>query len=43
VPKMQLSVARLRALGWQPRHGSEESVHMAAKAALAEHRKGKRS
>jgi len=42
VPKMQLSVARLRALGWQPRHGSEESVSMAAKAMLAEHRSGRR-
>jgi UDP-glucose 4-epimerase len=37
VPKMQLSIARMKALGWKPRHGSQESVHMAVQAMLAEH------
>jgi len=37
VPKMQLSIARLKALGWKPRHGSQESVRMAVQAMLAEH------
>lgn len=37
VPKMQLSIARLKALGWKPRHGSQESVQMAVQAMLAEH------
>jgi UDP-glucose 4-epimerase len=37
VPKMQLSLARMKALGWKPRHGSQESVRMAVQAMLAEH------
>jgi UDP-glucose 4-epimerase len=37
VPKMQLSVARMKALGWNPRHGSQESVRMAVQAMLAEY------
>ena len=37
VPKMQLSIARMKALGWKPRHGSQESVRMAVQAMLAEH------
>lgn len=37
VPKMQLSIARMKALGWKPRHGSQESVCMAVQAMLAEH------
>jgi UDP-glucose 4-epimerase len=36
VPKMQLSVARLKALGWKPGVGSRESVRMAAEAAVQE-------
>ena len=42
VPKMHLSVARLKALGWQPRYGSEESVRIAAKAMPAEQKRGQR-
>jgi UDP-glucose 4-epimerase len=34
VPKMQLSLARIRELGWRPGHGSAESVHMAVRALL---------
>jgi len=34
VPKMQLSVERLKALGWQPELGSRESVRIAAQAAV---------
>lgn len=37
VPKMQLSIARMKALGWKPRHGSQESLRMAVQAMLAEH------
>ena len=37
VPKMQLSIARMKALGWKPRHGSQESVRMAVQAMLADH------
>jgi len=40
VPKMQLSLARIKGLGWRPQRGSEESVRMAVKAILAEHRAG---
>ncbi|WP_321504820.1 NAD-dependent epimerase/dehydratase family protein [uncultured Methanoregula sp.] len=36
VPKMQLSIDRLKALGWKPRLGSRESVRIAVQAALAE-------
>jgi UDP-glucose 4-epimerase len=36
VPKMQLSIARMKALGWKPRHGSQESVRMAVQAMLDE-------
>jgi len=34
VPKMQLSVERLKALGWRPELGSRESVRIAAQAAV---------
>ena len=34
VPRMQLSVAKLKALGWQPDTGSRESVEVAVKAML---------
>ena len=34
VPKMQLSVERLKALGWKPELGSRESVRIAAQAAV---------
>lgn len=37
VPKMQLSLARIKALGWRPQRGSEESVRMAVRAIVAEH------
>jgi UDP-glucose 4-epimerase len=37
VPRMQLSLSRIKALGWRPQRGSEESVRMAVKAILAEH------
>ncbi len=37
VPRMQLSLARIKALGWRPLRGSDESVRMAVKAILAEH------
>jgi UDP-glucose 4-epimerase len=40
VPKMQLSIARMKALGWRPRHGSRESVRMAVAAILAEQNQG---
>jgi UDP-glucose 4-epimerase len=40
VPKMQLSLARMKALGWRPRHGSRESVRMAVLAILAEQKQG---
>jgi UDP-glucose 4-epimerase len=36
VPKMQLGIERLRALGWEPQKGSRESVRMAAHAAVRE-------
>jgi len=32
VPRMQLSIARLKKLGWKPGHGSRESVQAAARA-----------
>jgi len=34
VPKMQLSVEKLKALGWKPQRGSRESVRIAAQAAV---------
>jgi UDP-glucose 4-epimerase len=34
VPKMQLSIDRLKALGWKPQRGSRESVRIAALAAV---------
>ncbi len=34
VPRMQLSVTKLKALGWQPDTGSRESVEVAVKAIL---------
>jgi len=37
VPKMQLSVERLKALGWRPELGSRESVRIAAQAAVQGH------
>lgn len=36
VPKMQLGIERLKALGWKPQKGSRESVQAAAKAAARE-------
>jgi len=36
VPRMQLSLSRIKALGWRPQRGSEESVRMAVKAILGE-------
>jgi len=35
VPRMQLSLAKIRALGWEPETGSEESVRVAVRALLA--------
>ena len=34
VPKMQLSIDRLKALGWKPQKGSRESVRIAVQAAV---------
>jgi UDP-glucose 4-epimerase len=34
VPKMQLSIDRLKALGWKPQKGSRESVRVAVQAAV---------
>lgn len=34
VPKMQLSIEKLKALGWKPQRGSRESVRIAAQAAV---------
>jgi UDP-glucose 4-epimerase len=34
VPRMQLSIDRIRGLGWKPRLGSRESVRIAVQAAL---------
>jgi len=34
VPKMQLSIEKLKALGWKPEKGSRESVRIAAQAAV---------
>jgi len=34
VPKMQLSIKKLKALGWNPQRGSRESVRIAAQAAV---------
>ena len=34
VPKMQLSIGKLKALGWKPRLGSHESVRIATRAML---------
>ena len=34
VPKMQLGIGRLKALGWKPQKGSRESVRIAVKAAV---------
>lgn len=36
VPKMQLSIDRLKSLGWTPQEGSRESVRTAARAAVKE-------
>lgn len=36
VPRMQLSIEKIRALGWRPEHGSEESVRLAARALCRE-------
>jgi UDP-glucose 4-epimerase len=35
VPRMQLSLAKIRVLGWEPETGSEESVRVAVRALLA--------
>ncbi len=40
VPRMQLSIARMKDLGWRPRHGSRKSVRMAVAAMLAEQNQG---
>lgn len=34
VPKMQLSLGRIKAMGWKPKHGSRESVKMTVRALL---------
>lgn len=34
VPKMQLSIDKLKLLGWKPQRGSRESVRIAARAAI---------
>ena len=34
VPKMQLSIEKLKALGWKPQRGSRESVRIAAQSAV---------
>ncbi|NMB78844.1 MAG: NAD-dependent epimerase/dehydratase family protein [Methanomicrobiales archaeon] len=34
VPKMQLGIDRLKALGWKPQKGSRESIRIAARAAV---------
>jgi len=36
VPRMQLAVEKIKALGWKPRLGSRESVRIAVRAMLAE-------
>ncbi|HJK02061.1 MAG TPA: NAD-dependent epimerase/dehydratase family protein [Methanocorpusculum sp.] len=36
IPQMQLSVEKLKAMGWEPRINSEESVRQAIRAALVE-------
>jgi UDP-glucose 4-epimerase len=36
VPRMQLSIERIKAIGWQPGHGSKESVSLAAQAMIKE-------
>jgi UDP-glucose 4-epimerase len=36
VPKMQLSIEKIKRLGWRPAHGSEDSVRLAARALLGE-------
>jgi nucleoside-diphosphate-sugar epimerase len=33
---MRLSIEKLKALGWKPRHGSEESVRLTARALIRE-------
>ncbi len=35
VPKMQLGIGKLKALGWKPQKGSRESVRIAVKAAVS--------
>ncbi len=35
VPRMQLSIEKIRKLGWKPAHGSKESIEMAVQALLA--------
>jgi len=34
VPRMQLSLEKIKALGWKPKHGSRESVKMTVRALL---------
>lgn len=36
VPRMQLSIAKIKKLGWKPGHGSRESIELAVRALLAE-------
>jgi len=36
VPKMQLSIDRIKALRWKPQIGSRESVQIAVRSMLAE-------
>ena len=36
VPKMRLSIEKVRALGWEPNHSSDEAVRSAAQALLAQ-------
>ena len=43
VPRMQLSIDKIRRLGWQPAHGSKESVRLAARALLDRTQGGSRS
>lgn len=35
VPKMRLSIMKLKALGWKPKHGSRESVRMAIRSLVS--------
>lgn len=36
VPRMQLSIGKIKKLGWKPGHGSRESIELAVRALLAE-------